>query len=90
MAVRPERAHVLSTRGRGGPETARVSVAGWIDRQRARRLVSGGSCGRRSTVARPDSARRPVGLRPNRRSRARVDGRTKWAAGLAAYLAAML
>ncbi len=62
-----------------------------MDLQRPRRLVSGAISGRRSTVAVVTAGRKAEAeTSPIRRSRARAEARTKWAAGLAAYLAAML
>ena len=82
---------VIATRGRGGPSVGRTLVAGWIERQRPRRLTSGATSSRRRTVARSAEDRNdPVGWSPSRRSLVRADGRTKCAAGRAAYLAAML
>ena len=51
-----------------------------------RRDIGAVQHGRRGGAARNE----PAGRRPSRRSRTRVDGRTKRAAGRAAYLAAML
>ena len=62
-----------------------------MERQPARRRIKGATSGPWSTVERMPGARNvPAGLSPSRGSRIRVDGRTKRAAGRAAYLAAML
>ena len=87
----PDRAQCMTTRGCGRPSCDRAPTAGWIDRHRPRRLTNGATSGRRSTVARSAVDRNtPPACRPSRRSFVRTDGRTKWAAGRAAYLAAIL
>ena len=66
-------------RPRSGRSTAPSTAAGWIARQPARSRVSGRDLG---AVAARSRGRRgawndPAGRRPSRRSRTRVDGRTK-------------
>ena len=81
----------MITAGRGRPPARRLGTAGWIARQPARMRVSGATAGPRTTVERgPGALNELDGRRPRRRSLTRVEGRTKWAAGRAAYLAAML
>ena len=91
MPGRPDLAHSMTTSGPGRPLTRRRVTAGWIARQPARSWASDGTSGPCRVVARGPCARNdPAGRRPSRRSRTRVEGRTNWAAGRAAYLAAML
>ena len=81
----------MITAGRGRPPARRLGVAGWMARHPARMRVSGAISGPRSTVECEAGALNELdGRRPRRRSLTRVEGRTKWAAGRAAYLAAML
>ena len=76
---RPDLAHSMVTVGRGRPlARSPATTAGWMARQLARRRVSGATSGPRSTVERtPGAWNDPDGRRPRRRSRTRVDGRTK-------------
>jgi hypothetical protein len=81
----------MTTAGRGRPPVRRLGIAGWIARQLARMRASGATSGPCTTVDRTACAWKELdGRRPSRRSLTRVEGRTKWAAGRAAYLAAML
>jgi hypothetical protein len=81
----------MITAGRGRPPTRRLGMAGWMARHPARMRVNGATAGPRTTVeCGPGAVNELAGRRPRRRSRTRVEGRTKWAAGRAAYLAAML
>jgi hypothetical protein len=91
VPARPERAQCIAVIGRGRPSVARVGRAARNARQpprsRARTLPST----RRSTVERAvDGWNEPAARSPSLRSLVRADGRTKWAAGRAAYFAAML
>src|SRR5688500_5490158 len=87
---RAARAQCISTSGRSRAFRIR-GRAGRGPRQPARRRAYGPASDPRSSVWRAATAENDeVGTRPSRRSRARLDGRTKRAAGRAAYLAAML
>jgi hypothetical protein len=81
----------MVTAGRSRPLRFGRVAAGLIARQLARIRASGATSAPCMTVVRSPGARKLPG-RPNpiRRSRMRADGRTKRAAGRAAYLAAML